>query len=94
MNGDALVAKSATSLRGWGLHGEAGLYGLGSCWVHYPAAGLVVEEPGLTLVDGGAVHDGDGQEVVAIVRVVDLHELSGCPDGDFFICDGLFEVIG
>lgn len=77
----ALLAEIADG--GWFrvLHGESGFDGLESGGIHDARAGVVFEEPGLSLVDGCAVDDGDCEEIVAVIHVGDLHDLSGSGDG-------------
>lgn len=44
-------------------------------------------------MDGTAVDDGDGQEIVAVVFIVDLHELPRSGDGQLLFSDGFLEVV-
>lgn len=44
-------------------------------------------------MDGGTVDDGDSQEIVAVVGIVDLHELSRSGDRQLFFTDGFLEVV-
>ena len=76
------------------VHGESGFDGLTPGGVHDFRAGLIVEEPALALVNGRAVDDGDGQQVVAIVGLMDEHELTRSSDTQFLIRDSFLEVIG
>ena len=91
---DAFSAEVAAAEGLRGIHGESGFDGLGAGRVHDLRPCLVVEEPGLGLVDGAAVDDGDRQEVVAVVRILNQHELTRCADGELLIGHGLFEVVG
>ena len=59
MGFDTLPAKVAAAEGFGGVHGESGFDGLGAGRVHNLGPGLIVEEPGLGLVDGAAVDDGD-----------------------------------
>lgn len=74
------------------VHGESGFDRLLPRWVHDLGACLVVEEPALALMDRRAVHDGYAQEVIAVVFLLDQHELTGGGDREFLICYGFFEV--
>lgn len=76
------------------VHGESGFNGTLPGGVHDFRAGLVVQEPAFALVNGRAVHDGDTKQVVAIVGLLNEHELTCGSDREFFLRDSLFEVVG
>lgn len=92
MSTDALLAKLAGGKWVWLVHGESGFNRLLAGWVHDFGAGLVVEQPSFALVNGCAIHNGNREQVVAVVLLLDLHELAGGGDREFFLCDGFLEV--
>lgn len=94
MSGTAFFTHEAGDQRFRYIHRESGFdWGLPG-GVHDFRAGLIVEEPALALVNGRAVHDRDGQKVVAVVGLLDQHELASGRDRQFLIADSFLEVVG